>query len=50
LNQIKRYSQAIGERYAFADRISYVVDDDVVIDVVKKQIQDCEAKGKSWVV
>lgn len=40
------------ERYTFADPSFYliVVDDEVIIDVVKKQVEDCEAKGKSWVV
>ena len=27
-----------------------VVDDDVVIEIVKKHVLECEAKGKSWIV
>lgn len=40
----------LGAKINEAKHAYHYIDDDVVIEVVKKQVQDCEAKGKSWVL
>ena len=27
-----------------------IVEDEIVIDLVSKEIKDCESKGKSWII